>query len=253
MKQFLLLIILMSFISCQDEENNQSLEESQKIEEIIKKTIEVAGGENYKKATISFNLREYNYRSQRNGLEFSLERQFVAGSDSILDVVSNSGFQRYVNDSLRKIPDSLLTRFNKEVKTVHYFAHLPYGLDNLGLNKDLLDDTRINGKPYFQLKMTYGKGESGVAGHDQFLYWIHKENYTVDYLAYKFEEEEEGIRFRAAVNPRVIKGIRFVDYHNYTAVKPDTQLEALDELYEKDKLKFLSTIETEVLKVEVKE
>ncbi|HEY9184187.1 MAG TPA: DUF6503 family protein [Salegentibacter sp.] len=253
MRSVFLLLILISFISCQDEENKHSPDESQKIEEIIEKTIEFAGGENYKKATISFNFREYTYKSERNGLEFSLERQFTEASDSIRDVVSNSGLQRYVNDSLRIISDSLLSRLNKEIKTVHYFAHLPYGLDNRGLVKDLVGDTQIKGEPYFQLKMVYGQAAPGVAGHDEFMFWIHKNDYTLDYLAYKFVEEEDGIRFRAAYNPRFIKGIRFVDYKNFTFRNPNTDLSELPELYENNELELLSTIDTEILRVEVKE
>ncbi|WP_093410572.1 DUF6503 family protein [Salegentibacter flavus] len=253
MRQFFLLLILVSFLSCEDEEKRQTTQEAQEIEEIIEKTIEVAGGENYKRATISFKFRDHIYKSERNGLKFSLERQFSKDSDSIRDVVSNSGFQRYVNDSLRVIPDSLLARLNKEIKTVHYFAHLPYGLDNRGLSKELLEEARIEGEPYFQLKMTFGQAAPGVAGHDEFMFWIHKDDFTLDYLAYKFVEEEEGIRFRAAYNPRVINGIRFVDYRNFTFQDPKTELSDLDELYEAHQLELLSTIDTEILEVEVKE
>lgn len=253
MRQILLVLILVSLLSCEDEDRRQTVQEAQEIEEIIKKTIEVAGGENYKRATITFKFRDRIYISKRRGLEFSLERHSTEISDSIRDVVSNSGFQRYVNDSLHIIPDSLLTRYNKEIKTVHYFAHLPYGLDNRGLVKDLVGDTQIKGEPYFQLKMTFGQAAPGVAGHDEFMFWIHKNDFTLDYLAYKFVEEEEGIRFRAACNPRVINGIRFVNYRNFTFQDPTTELSELDELYESDQLELLSTIDTEILEVEVKE
>ncbi|WP_081209212.1 DUF6503 family protein [Salegentibacter sediminis] len=253
MKQVFLLLILIFFISCEDEEKNQSSQETQKIEEIIEKTIETAGGENYTRATITFNFRDRTYKSMRRGMEFSLERQFAEASDSIRDVVSNSGFHRYVNDSIRVIPDSLVARFNKEIKTVNYFAHLPYGLDHRGLVKELVGEAQIKGEPYFQLKMLFGQGASGVVGHDEFIYWIHKEDFTLDYLAYKFVEDEDGIRFRAAYNPRSIKGIRFVDYKNYTYHDPDTKLSELDELYEADQLELLSTIETEILEVELRE
>jgi len=238
-------------LSCEDEEKRRTAREAQEIKKIIEKTIEVAGGENYKRATITFKFRDRIYKSRRRGMEFSLERQITEASDSIRDVVSNSGFQRYVNDSLRTIPDSLLARLNKKIKTVHYFAHLPYGLDNRGLVKDLVGDTQIKGEPYFQLKMTFGQAAPGVAGHDEFMFWIHKDDFTLDYLAYKFVEEEEGIRFRAAYNPRVINGIRFVDYKNFTFQDPKTELSDLVELYESDQLELLSTIQTEILEVEV--
>lgn len=253
MRQLFFLLIFMVFISCEDEEKKQSPQETQEIREIIENTIEAAGGEKFRRATITFNFRDKTYKSIRRGMEFSLERKFTEPSDTIRDVVSNSGFQRYVNDSIHFIPDSLVARFNKEVKTVHYFAHLPYGLDDRSLAKDLVGEAQIKGEPYFQLKMTFRRGASGTAGHDEFMYWIHKEDFTLDYLAYKFVEEKDGIRFRAAYNPRDVNGIRFVDYKNYTFSDATTGLSDLDELYENDQLELLSTIETDVLNVEVKE
>lgn len=252
MKQLSFLFILFAFISCEDDEKKPSARETREINEIIGKTIEVAGGEKYNKATITFNFRDHIYKSRRSGLEFFLERKLTEASDTIRDEVSNSGFQRYVNDSIRIIPDSLVSRFNREIKTVHYFAHLPYGLNDKTLAKDLVGEAEIKGEPYFQLKMTFGQGNHSTAGHDEFMYWIHKEDFTLDYLAYKFVEEKDGIRFRAAYNPRTINGIRFVDYKNYSYSDPETPLSDLDERYENGELELLSTIETEVLEVEVK-
>lgn len=253
MKKLIFLFIFVAFISCENEEKKPSAGETQKINEIIEKTIEVAGGEKFTRAGITFNFRGRKYKSTRRGMEFSLERKFIDASDTIREVVSNSGFQRYVNDSLQLLPDYLVSRFNKEIKTVHYFAHLPYGLNDRSLAKDLVGKVEINEEPYFMLKMTFSQGNSGGGDHDEFMFWVHQEDFTLDYLAYKFVEEEDGIRFRAAFNPRTIKGIRFVDYKNYTFSDPGINLSDLDELYEKNRLELLSTIETEVLKVEVED
>lgn len=84
---------------------------------------------------------------------------------------------------------------------------------------------------------------------DVFMYWIHKQNFTVDYFAYKYSVEGGGIRFREAYNARIIEGIRFVDYNNYKPESKDVSLEKLDSLFEKGALKLLSTIETEDITV----
>lgn len=250
MRQLLFLLILVVFLSCENEEKQAAAQEAQ-INEIIEKTIDVAGGDKYRRATITFKFRDQYFKSRRRGLEFSLERKFTEASDTIRDVVSNTGFERNFNDSVVPVPNSLISRLRKEIKTVHYFAHLPYGLNDKNLAKDLEGETQINGEPYYRLKMTFEQGNSGAAGHDEFMFWIHKDNFTLDYLAYKFVEEEDGIRFRAAYNPRIINGIRFADYKNYSYRDPDINLSQLDELYANDQLELLSTIETEVLNVEV--
>lgn len=234
------------FISCQNAEKEITAEE------IINKTIEKAGGERYKRATVEFRFRDHQYKSVRNGGEFYLERATKDTIGFIRDVVSNTGFKRYVNDTLVIVPDSMVTRYASSINSVHYFAHLPFALNDRAVNKELAGEAMIKGEPYHQLKITFLQEGGGADHHDEFMYWIHKENYTIDYLAYKFLVDDGGIRFRAAYNPRVVEGIRFTDYKNFSIKDFNTDLKDLDELYEEGKLKMLSTIETEILNVKLK-
>ena len=247
MKYFAVLISVFLLASCENDK------EKDPAQEIVDKAIEEAGGEKYRQATVYFNFRGHRYKSSRNGGEFYLERLVV---DSLgvayKDVVSNTGFKRYVNDSLIVVPDSTMIRLSGSVNSVHYFAHLPYGLNDRAVQKSLVGEAVIDGEPYHQLKVTFQQEGGGADHHDEFMYWIHKDNYTIDYLAYKFQVNEGGIRFRKAYNPRVVEGIRFVDYQNYTIEDFNTKLEDLDELYLKDKLELLSTIEKEDVKVELR-
>ena len=245
MKHLLLIFTLLLLASCQEEKQQFSADE------IINKTIAEAGGDNYKKATIEFKFRENKYKSVRNGGEFLLERQMNDSANVIRDVISNTGYKRFLNDSLVTVPDSMMVKFSGSVNSVHYFAHLPYGLNDKAVNKKLVGDAEINGMPYYQLKVTFSQDGGGKDHHDEFLYWIHKENFTIDYLAYKFHVDEGGLRFREAYNPRIIEGIRFVDYKNYTQNDFDTDLCQLDELFENGELKLLSTIKTEDVQVKL--
>jgi hypothetical protein len=245
MKHLLLLITVLLFISCQEEKEEFSADE------IINKTIAEAGGDNYKKATIDFKFRENEYKSVRNGGEFILEREIKDSLDTIRDVVSNTGYKRFLNDSMVTVPDSMVVKYTGSINSVHYFAHLPYGLNDKAVNKKMVGDAEIKGMPYYQLKVTFSQDGGGTDHHDEFLYWIHKENFTIDYLAYKFHINEGGLRFREAFNPRVIEGIRFVDYKNYTQEDFNTDLCQLDELFEEGKLELLSTIKTEDVHVKL--
>lgn len=246
MRYLLIFALLVLFASCQNE--NEQLT----ADEIINKTIATAGGDIYKKATIDFKFRENQYKSVRNGGEFLLEREITDSLDIMRDVISNTGYKRFLNDSLVTVPDSMMVKYISSVNSVHYFAHLPYGLNDKAVNKKLEGDAEINGMPYYQLKVTFSQNGGGTDHHDEFLYWIHKENFTIDYLAYKFHVNEGGLRFREAYNPRIIEGIRFVDYKNYTQEDFNTDLCQLDELFEEGKLKMISKIETEDVHVTLK-
>lgn len=245
MKYFTVLMVALLFLSCQEDKEGTTAEE------IINKTIENAGGEIYRRATIDFKFRDHTYRSIRNGGEFQLERQITDSTGTYRDVLSNTGYQRFRNDTLEKIPDSMATRYSSSVNSVHYFAQLPYGLNDRAVKKELAGEAIIEGEPFHQLRVTFMQEGGGADHHDEFMYWIHKEDYTVDYFAYKFHVNDGGLRFRKAFNERVIEGIRFVDFQNYTIEDFSTPLEQLDELYEAGKLEHLSTIETENVQVKL--
>ena len=247
MKYLIILLAIVLTASCR--EKNEALT----AQEIIDQTIETAGGNKYKNAKIVFNFREHTYKSSRKGGEFQLERLKTDSTGNYRDVINNTGFQRFINDSLVTVPDSMVVRYTSSVNSVHYFAHLPYGLNDRAVNKKLLKEAIVKGEPYYKIEITFQQEGGGADHHDEFLYWIHKENFTVDYLAYKFRVNDGGIRFRAAFNPRVIEGIRFADYMNYTVTNFNTQLEDLDTMYEEGKLEMLSTIKTEVVSVEIRE
>lgn len=247
MKYFYFIVVALLLSSCKQETPEITAQE------IIDKTIEAAGGEKYKRATITFRFREHIYKSKRRGGEFQLERSLEDSSGITRDVLNNTGFRRYINDSLITVPDSMVVRYSSSVNSVHYFAQLPYGLNDRAVNKEKAGDTTILGEPYYKLKITFQQEGGGADHHDEFLYWIHKDNFTIDYLAYKFLVNDGGIRFRVAYNPRYIEGIRFVDYENYTIDDFNTKLGDLDNLYLKGELIRLSTIETEVLEVEIRD
>jgi len=71
----------------------------------------------------------------------------------------------------------------------------------------------------------------------------------LDYLAYKYATNGGGVRFREAYNTRVVEGIRFVDYNNYKPENKEVSLSELDQLFTEEKLKLVSKIETEKVKV----
>ncbi|MBQ0734083.1 DUF6503 family protein [Aquimarina celericrescens] len=237
MKRYLLLFLVVFFSSF----TLLSIQFS--AQEIVDKTIEKAGGSRYDNAIIDFTFRGKRYRSKRNEGIYELERFANSPKGLIHDMISNSGFKRTIENCPVKVADSLITRISDGVNSVHYFANLPYGLNAPAVNKELVGESIIREKPYYKIKVTFDQDGGGTDFEDEFMYWIHKEDFTIDYLAYKYEVNGGGIRFREAYNPRVVNGIRFIDYNNYKTDNLKTPLDTLDELFEKKKLKLLSKIE----------
>lgn len=242
----LLIIFSFLFISC----NQKELDANQ----IVSKAIEVSGGKRYDSAKISFTFRDKHYKSTRNNGEFQLERfQKDSLGNEIIDVVNNNGFKRSKNNQEIKLADSTASAYSNSVNSVHYFVQLPYGLNGDAVNKKLLGKDSIKGKEYYEIKLTFNQEGGGTDYEDEYLYWINTNTFTVDYLAYSYHVNEGGIRFRAAFNPRMVNGLRFVDYKNFAEDDLSTPLENLDELYEAGELKLFSEIITDDVEVIVSE
>lgn len=245
MKKLSLLLIVFSLFACKNEEKQLTADE------IIEKAIENAGGDRYDKANIEFVFRKNTYTSNRNGGLYEFTRTMKDSIGEFKDVLNNEGLTRYREGQKVKLSDSLAGVYAESVNSVHYFVQLPYGLDGPAVQKKLVGEDSIAGKPYYEIEVTF-KQEGGGADHeDIYMYWVNKNKYTIDYFAYRFYVNDGGIRFRAAVNPREIEGIRFVDYENYKTDDLSTPLQKLDELYEEGKLKKVSEIKNEILNVEI--
>lgn len=227
-------------------------EKKTEAEKIIEKSIEASGGENYENAEIEFTFRNRRYKSKRNKNMFRLERIVKDSTGKTThDILSNEGLKRFVNKKAVTVPDSMVTRISDGVNSVHYFVQVPFVLHSPAAIKKLSGEDEVEGEPYYEVEVSFRKEGGGTDHHDKFVYWIHKENFTVDYLAYQFFTNNGGIRFRKAVNPRVKEGIRFVDYQNYETEVLSTPLNELDSLYEEGALKFFSKINTENIEVSI--
>ncbi|MCH4823563.1 deoxyribose-phosphate aldolase [Gramella lutea] len=246
MKYIHLLLLLGLLTSCAN--NNEELSVSQ----IVDKAIKNAGGERYENAEIDFVFRNIKYKSIRNGGEYQLERKLQDSlGNEVHDILNNEGFKRLMNDSLVKVSDSMKVVYGNSVNSVHYFAQLPFGLNDSAVNKQLIGKDSIAGREYYEVKVTFSENGGGTDHEDEYMYWIDTQNFEVDYLAYNFEENDGGVRFRKAFNHRIIEGIRFVDYENYKYEDIYIPLKSLDSLYEKRELDLLSLIETKSVNVEL--
>ena len=239
MKYFITLLLSFLLFNCND--NKTEVIDANKI---IDESIQVSGGHKIDTSVIEFNFRDINYKATRLGGKFKLERVFLDSIGEIRDVLSNNGLDRYINESLVNLPDSMATKYSASVNSVHYFAVLPYGLDGKAVNKTYVNKVDIKGKSYHKIKVTFNEEGGGEDFEDVFMYWVNTVTSKVDYLAYSYNEDDgKGLRFREAYNERYVKGIRFVDYNNYKPKDNTSKLEELDKQFIDNKLELLSKIE----------
>lgn len=246
MRRALIGILILTVLSCKEK-----AKEVITVQEIVNKSIEVSGGKQYASKGSSFEFRNRKYISQNVDGKKVLKRILVMDSVTILDIKTNSTFQRFMNDTLVHLPDSISTRYANSVNSVHYFARLPYGLNDNAVNKELLGEETIKGKEYYKVKVTFEQAGGGDDFDDTYVYWFNKETYKPDYLAYDFHVNGGGQRFREAYNERYVDGIRFVDYNNYKPKTKGSDILRIGQLFEKDELDLLSKIE--LLKIYVTE
>lgn len=249
LRNVMVLAVVLSVFNCK--ENKPHSNEIASAENIINKAIEVAGGDLFDRSDINFDFRNIHYRALRHQGRFQLERRFKDSLGEIKDVLTNSGFERYKDGKKIQVSDSLSSLYRNSVNSVHYFSVLPYGLDGNAVHKSYIGSKEIKGKDYHKIKVTFSEDGGGEDFDDEFIYWIEKEDFTVDYLAYSYKENDGslGLRFREAYNERMLNGLRLPDYNNFKPATSDVEFMELDDLFISDKLQLLSKIELKNIEV----
>jgi hypothetical protein len=210
---------------------------------IIDTAIENHGGSQFERIHLSFDFRNRHYTYQRQGGQFRYTREFADSSGQVTDILSNAGFTRLISGDTVSLPDERQKAFTNSVNSVLYFAVLPYGLNDAAARKTYVKETELKGEPYHLIRVHFEQDGGGDDYEDEFLYWIHTQKHTMDYLAYRYHTEGGGLRFREAINARKLGGIRLQDYLNYKPLSPEATLDSLGALFARGELELLSEIE----------
>ncbi len=228
----------------------QSCETKSEAQKIVDKSIEAHGGQLFEKAKISFDFRDRNYKIFKSPNSFEYVREFTDSIGLVKDVLNNEGFQRTVNGAKVSLTEERTGAFSRSVNSVAYFAFLPYGLNDPAVFKSYLGEDEIDGKTYHLVKVTFSEDGGGEDFDDIFLYWIDKETFLIDYLAYSYHTDGGGVRFRKAIKQHKVNGLIFQDYENYKPKEKNTPVENMGNLYKEGKLELLSEILLENIQVE---
>ncbi|MFY7671860.1 DUF6503 family protein [Tenacibaculum sp. MEBiC06402] len=250
-------ILVLSVFSCKPEQKESvkkpqeksKVTELSKAQKIINNSIEAHGGELYNQASYIFTFRGKEYIFKNNGSSYKYTvRKKNDLKDEVVDVLDNGKFKRTINREQVNLSEEDGSKYGESLNSVIYFATLPYKLNDIAVNKTYKGEVHIKGEIYNVVQVTFNQEGGGKDFEDQYFYWINKKTNTMDYLAYNYKVNGGGVRFRSSYNRRNVGGILFQDYINYKA-EVGTPLADLPLLYEENKLKEVSRIETENVKV----
>jgi len=246
---FLGFILLL--LSCGGEHQQDSTQ-TQTAEHWINKAIEAHGSDALEHAEVIFTFREAEYLVKKDGHDFYYQRQQVDTSGRrIIDQVWPDSTFRTIDGKRQLLTPKKANAISESIHSVVYFAFLPQALKDPAVQSAYIDQTQVKGEMYHRIKVTFDEENGGQDHEDEYLYWIHDTKHTLDYLAYNFQVNGGGARFRAAENPREIANVRFQDYKNYKPVDEGKELMRLDSLYEQDTLELVSEIQLQNIEVAI--
>lgn len=237
MRKAIAFILVLLSIGCREKQP-----ETLSAQAIVDRAIEAAGGDRYEGSRVRFMFRDRLYEYYRENGERVLMRITPTDTARIEDILRGGTFERKIDGQPVTLADSTQKAVSEAVNSVHYFAYLPYGLNDAAVRKEYLGKVRLKGSEYHKVRVTFREEGGGTDFEDVFVYWFHTGSFLPEYLAYEYHTNGGGKRFREAYNERRAGGIRFVDYKNYRYDGP-LPVTALDSLFGKGELELLSLIE----------
>jgi len=238
----LIIAVLFAGIYVMAKQGGDIMDISQKV---IDASIKTHGGnKSYEKLHLEFDFRDKHYTSSRNKGDFQYTRAFRDKTgEQIKDIMTNETFSRAIDGKISELDQKKINSYRNSINSVNYFALLPYFLNDEAVRKKYLGMTSIKDIPYHKIEVTFSEDGGGEDHDDIYVYWIREKEFTLDYMAYSYQVNQGGVRFREAYNPREIGGIRIQDYVNYKYHNKDFPVDQLDAKFAAGELEELSRIE----------
>lgn len=220
------------------------------VNHLIDRSIEAYGGQKVFNSIIEFDFRNRHYLANYYNYKYLLKRTFSDSTGQFVDELNNDGFTRTHNDSLVVLNEEWTGKYSRSVNSVIYFFRIPFVLKDGAVKPELLGTATIKGQNYYKVRVSFSEEGGGDDFDDNFIYWINKDNYLIDYFAYSYSTDGGGKRFREAINPRTVNGFYTVDYINYEPKDLKVEIENYDQYFVEGGMKELSRIENENVSIE---
>lgn len=254
LRRLLFLFFLILFcVSCSSESEETDVDERSRSEVIIDSAIAVTGGDLLDNGTISFTFRNRAYLMENDSRKFLYQSSYQTDFGFLINRLNNAGFERSIDSKPIVLSESDSLSGAAALNSVIYFAFLPYQLKAQAVNSSYGGMETIGEVEYHKINVSFDKEGGGRDHEDEFIYWIHPETYKVDFLAYSFEVNDGGTRFRQAKNSRHINGILFQDYNNFKGPADPDSLKQISRLFNEKKLELFTEIKLENIRIDLKE
>jgi hypothetical protein len=241
----LLLVLLIS--ACHTPEPGSS--QKSRAEMIIDSAVAYHGGSRYDSLELSFRFRDRIYDVSRQNGKYQYSVTYSDSNGIVKREIRNEGYAEFLND----LPITLSSKDSvsraASVNSVIYFVLLPGPLQDPAVNAAFNGIQRLKDKEYYEIEVRFHEEGGGEDFEDVYLYWFDREDYSMDYLAYSFYEDDGGTRFREAYNTRRINDLILQDYLNFKGPSPDS-LGQISELFRKKQLDTLSRIEVSSIHIQ---
>jgi hypothetical protein len=216
---------------------------------IIDSAIAYHGGSLYSNADIAFTFRDKKIEVSRSGNTFEYVSTFSDSLGEHRRVLSNLAYTETLDGNPVNLSAKDSASHAGTINSIVYFALLPYFLNDPAVETEFIGTDTLDGQSYYKLRVTFEQEGGGSDYEDVYLYWFDTEDYSMDYLAYSYEVNEGGTRFRKARNSRRINGIVFQDYTNFKGPSDTDSLKYIGKLYSEGELEVLSQIEIDRISV----
>ncbi len=203
-------------------------------------------------ARASFRFRDRTYTYERVANAYTYTREFTdSAGAAVVDVLTDSGISRTVAGVKNSLSAKQARGYTESVNSVIYFAFLPLALKDDAVRSAYEGPDSLAGRSYHRVRVSFVQEGGGSDFEDEFLYWFDAEDLSLDFLAYAYETDGGGVRFREAINAREVNGVRVQDYRNYRA-EPERSLplEAMADAWRAGELVLLSLIELEDVRID---
>ena len=225
---------------------NCSVPSSTQADRIIQNSIRFYQTDRLQNNTVQFQFRQHHYQLDRNLNGVVMYRILEQETGRLVDKVENfKTFSRTLNNVQEVVSDSMSRVYTNSINSVFYFFQLPLTLLDPAAIKSLEGSEIIKGKPYDRIKVVFKEEGGGDDFSDEYRYWIHQKLYRMDFLAYNYQTDGGGTRFRKAIDQRRVDGVLFQDYENYKPQKRFVALDSLPFLFAQGQLLKVSEIKNE--------
>jgi len=193
---------------------------------LVRAAREAHGSDRLDGRTLHFTFRGDAFSTWTDGGRFRHTRtsRDALGREVVI-TVDNDGVSRTVGGADAPFADNAERMAAAEaVGSVVYFVRLPAPLTDPAVRVRALGRDTVAGAPYDALEVTFAQEGGGRDWQDRYVYWLHPERRTVDFLAYSYRETPgdtaraaTGHRFRRVVGVQTVGGLRVQDYENLSA------------------------------------